>query len=891
MKIILKKTIYYLIFNFICIFYKVDNIRENNKTNLFLFPKTNFINKKRKVRSTIHNSNRGNTSDHGDRGDYGNHINRSDSDFGACLSTSECSAESEEEIRKRIEEEKARREKVKQENNLCINANFRYVSNNIPINVEKKYTYETFKYSHELLAYIFYIVNLFKHEQFKNCIYKKFSKKVFSQRERNESSSNELSLFCKNNTLLERNQMLVKNFINKFGDKFKFFNTHEKIQREDWANMFKIEQDDKNDFFKNIKIKSEITKEYYFVIYYCNWKYECMALYNAFHNIFHNFYNDVNFFNIENKVYNKNDYEDEKEEEAERDKKKKKDEKILKENIEKIKEMYIKDMQNGRITDIDTLLSREENAELPGEADTIQEKEPPSDKKEEDENVADKQTEGNTADGDKKKTFLELMEEEKKKLDEEFFLYGYSKYEDEEQIKKEEEMIRETKKIIKEEKLSKGKLNNERDFKNILNDFPFHIKNYKDFYHYDDSNAEKGILTSDLRVPASSPEEKKLTSESVILPNDCTISQAAEEIKKKSPKEVNINVIFVRLSNSTVIGKTKNIKEKIKKKWIYSHEKEIKFYELILSVMLNENIYYKDIPHMDIFSLSYDKRKLYNYFNQVNTNLKHSFIHRNNVYDIFNNVINDQMDIYNFDVYDQSRAAYNESTMESDSAESLPMHSNPLGDETNGRNMQNGENLQNEDVVFEELSLDHEVDDMENYQVIYDGNENGANRTDEQFASSAEDLGERKKDVNSLRKIPTKKGKKNNVQNNIIKKKHNKKEKSKYEVLFKQKYTNIASNNIINNVSIEKITSISNAHTHANYTVDTFSDFPLNQIFQNTLTHQNFKVDENYVYYLNYKIPKEIFPFILQLSLAFKYEHTTILMNAPKKIAFEFRNV
>ncbi|EUD64800.1 hypothetical protein C922_04836 [Plasmodium inui San Antonio 1] len=852
--------------SFFCTCFKVDKIYETNKTNLFLHLQKNVAHKKYKPRSStlLHSDKSRNTS--------------------SPPLSYEQNVENEVKMRKKIEEERERREQIKKENILFINKNFKYVSNNIPINVEKKYTYETFKYSDEILSYVFFVINLFKHEQYKNKVYKEHLQKESSQGRSNwDTHTNELFPPYSNvtNKLSERNQTLVSYFIQKFGDKFKFFNTPERIQREDWANMFKLEQEDKNNFFKNIKIKNEKTNEYYFVIYYCNWQYECMALYNALHRIFHNSYNNVHFYNIDNSVHGKDMQGEGVAENLDPVIEKSMDEGeiITKEDIEKIKEMYIKDMQSGEITDIDSLLSKEENEKNDAETDSTQENsdknQPPSGDKassltKEGSKEAQTQPEEN-----KKKSFQEIMAEEKKKLDEEFFLYGYSKYENIEQIKKEEEMIKETKQIIKEEKSNQDKLNNERDFKNILNDFAFHITNYKNMYQYDaDGEEEKKDLSENPSTNLS--EDERSAPPQTLFRTNSADNQPVEE--RNAQREVNINVIFVRLSNSTVIAKTKNIKEKIKKKWIYSHEKEIKFYELILSVMLNENIYYKDIPHMDIFSITYNKKKLYDFFNQVNSNLKHSFIHKNNVYDIYNNVINENMDVYNFDIYDGDTNSPKGTTSEDG------VHgeaSNPSGDFV--------DSTPNDHVVFEELSLDEEEkEDFGNYQVIYDGRMHDRNDIDEQPQSKTTNAAD-SKETDTPDSSPLKK--KGQMQYKVIKKKHNKKEKSKYETLFKRKYSNIFSNTIKSKLSIEKISSISNVQTHANCTIDTFKNYSLREIFQNVSPNENFKIDENYVYYSNYKIPKEIFPFILQMSLAFKYEHTTLLMNAPKKVQFEFRNV
>ncbi|CAG9477440.1 unnamed protein product [Plasmodium vivax] len=859
-----------LALSFVCTCFKVDKIYETNKTNLFLHLQKNGAHKKYKPRSsTLLNS------------------SKSSSTPSPPLSY-EQNVENEAQIRKKIEEERERREQIKKENISFINKNFKYVSNNIPINVEKKYTYETFKYSDEILAYIFFVINLFKHEQYKNKLYKEHLQNEASQGRANwDAHRSELFPPYSNvtNKLSERNQTLVSHFMQKFGDKFKFFNTPERIQREDWANMFKLEQEDKNNFFKNIKMKNEKTKEYYFVIYYCNWQYECMALYNALHRIFHNSYNNVNFYNIANGVDGKGLQTGDDSDNMHQDSEKSTEEGeiITKEDVEKIKEMYIKDMQSGEITDVDSLLSKEENEKNDAEAASTQENsdkdKPPSGEK-----TNNQTKEGSTQaqtppDEKKKKTFQEIMAEEKKKLDEEFFLYGYSKYENIEQIKKEEEMIKETKQIIQEEKSNQDKLNNERDFKNILNDFAFHIKNYENMYQLDAEGGEKKDLSEN---PSKKMSTNLSDAERSAPPHtgprtSAAANQPDEETNAK--REVNINVIFVRLSNSTVIAKTKNIKEKIKKKWIYSHEKEIKFYELILSVMLNENIYYKDIPHMDIFSLTYDKKKLFDFFNQVNSNLKHSFIHKNNVYDIYNNVINENMDVYNFDIHDGDKISQEGTTSENGVPGEAPNPSGDIADSTT-----------NDDVLFEELSLDDDEEEEHsgNYEVIYDGRVHDTHQIDEQPQSNTKNADD-SKERDTPHPPPLKK--KDQMQYTVIKKKHNKKERSKYETLFKKKYNNIFSNTIKSKLSIEKISSISNVQTYANCTIDTFKNYPLREIFQNISPNENFKIDKNYVYYFNYKIPKEIFPFILQMSLAFKYEHTTLLMNAPKKVQFEFRNV
>ncbi|KJP87990.1 hypothetical protein AK88_02424 [Plasmodium fragile] len=853
-----------LALSFVCTCFKIDKIY---KPNLFLHFQKNVSHKKFKPRlQTLLNgdNSRGTSS--------------------PPLSY-EQNVENEVEIRKKIEEKREKREQIKKENILFINKNFRYVSNNIPINVEKKYTYETFKYSDEILSYVFFVINLFKHEQYKNKVYKEYLQNQASQGKSNRNThTKELFPSHSNGTnkLSERNQTLVSHFIQKFGDKFKFFNTPERIQREDWANMIKLEQEDKNNFFKNIKVKNEKTKEYYFVIYSCNWQYECMALYNALHRIFHNSYNNIYFYNIANGVDGKDIQAQGDADNVDQGSEKSIDggHVITKEDIEMIKDMYIKDMQSGEITDMDKLLSKDENDKNHAETDSTQENsntnQPPSGDKGSSQ-TKDGSTEAQTKpDENKKKSFQEIMAEEKKKLDEEFFLYGYSKYENIEQIKKEEEMIKETKRIIQEEKSNQEKLNNERDFKNILNDFTFHIKNYKNMYQYDTGgDGQKKDLSKNTSTNLSD-EESSEPPQTLFQANSAN-NQPVEEMNAK--QEVNINVIFVRLSNSTVIAKTKNIKEKIKKKWIYSHEKEIKFYELILSVMLNENIYYKDIPHMDIFSVTYDKKKLFDFFNQVNTNLKHSFIHKNNVYDIYNNIINENMDAYNFDIHDGDRISQTGTTSDDDVQGE---ESNPSGDIT--------DSTPNDDVIFEELSLDDEEgEDSGNYEVIYDGRMNDTNNIDEQPQSTTTNEADSEEAHTASPSSPLKK--KDQMQYNVINKKHNKKERSKYETLFKKKYNNIFSNTIKNNISIEKISSISNVQTHANCTIDTFKNYPLREIFQNVSSNENFKIDENYVYYFNYKIPKEIFPFILQMSLAFKYEHTTLLMNAPKKVQFEFRNV
>ncbi|ETW55487.1 hypothetical protein PFUGPA_02646 [Plasmodium falciparum Palo Alto/Uganda] len=327
---------------------------------------------------------------------------------------------------------------------------------------------------------------------------------------------------------------------------------------------------------------------------------------------------------------------------------------------------------------------------------------------------------------------------------------------------------------------------------------------------------------------------------------------------------------IIKPNNSTVIAKTKNIKKKIKKKWIYSHEKEIKFYELILSLMLNENIYYKNIPHMDIFSLSYNKQNLFEFFNSIQTNLKHSFIHKNNVYDIYNHIHNGALDIYNFNIYDKStygnRLHNDDMNVQNDD---INLQNDNMNIHNDDMNLQNDNmNIHNDDVVMEELDINDEIHDMENYGVIYD------NLVDDTIQN----------DINNNEEYMYNNNMDNTIDTTPINtKNHNKKKKSKYETLFKQKYINVLVNNIRNKISIEKISSISNVDNYSNYTVDTFKHISLNNIFKKNSTHEHFKIDTNYVYYLNHKIPKDIFPFILQLSLAFKYEHTHILINAPKK--------
>ncbi|VWU49303.1 conserved protein, unknown function [Hepatocystis sp. ex Piliocolobus tephrosceles] len=926
MKIILKTTVYYLILNFICICFKIHKILETNKTNLFFFDQKNRANKYHNTRSVIYNSNiNNNKTIINNNNNYNNSC--SDNCSSTYTTTYTQNEEHEAELRKKIEQETEQKAKIKKENNLFINANFKYVSNNIPINVEKKYTYDSFKYSDDILAYIFHILNLFKHEQFKNKIYKQFIHNEVSNNGTNSIPfQNNDFLFNKNNTLVERNKEIIKNFIHKFGEKFTYFNTYEKVQREDWANMIKIEQEDKSNFFKNLKIKNEKTKEYYFVIYYCNWKYECMALYNAVHNIFHNSYNNVNFYNISNNIDVQNAQQSD-DQNLLKKKKTEQDELISTSDIEKIKDMYIKDMQNNDITDIDSLLNQEANilsGDQPNQTVPLEQNENQKidqyDQIEQNKNNITNQSNGKELSGkelsgqelssdaenkeNKKKSFQEIIEEEKKKLDEEFFLYGYSKYEDAEEIKKEEDMIKETKKIINEEKLNKNNLNNEKDFKNILNDFPLIIKHYKDFYKCDnigyDENKTNLLKNSDVDVTINDQGKNQINDQVVRSDNNNSIFQTMQEIKEKNEKkEVNINVIFVKLSNSTVIGKTKNIKKKIKKKWIYSHEKEIKYYELILSVMLNENIYYKDIPHMDIFSVIYDKKKIYNFFNQINTNLKHSFIHKNNVYDIFNNYINDEMDPYNFDIYDKTDKTDNTNkdtglTIYPNKIDTVATDNQIYERSSKTKKQNNNNKLENEDVILEELSLDQEIEDIENYQTLHDGTVENSD-INNNVSDGNTIYGNINNDHINTTNIPYNnklkiKKKKKNIKTKVAKKKHNKKPKSNYEVLFNQKYTNILLNNMKKNILINKITSISNVHDYANYTIDNFKDFPLSNILKKKLNHDHFKIDQNYIYYLHYKIPIDIFPFIFQLSLAYKYEHTTLLINAPKKIEFKFRN-
>ncbi|SOV81616.1 conserved Plasmodium protein, unknown function [Plasmodium sp. gorilla clade G3] len=896
MKIILKITLLFSVLNNLSICFRIYD--GNNKGNLFLYSNK---------RNNILNRNKYNTNKKSKSILYNKEIENSNIS----------SEEKEALIREQIKKEKEEYEKIKQENKDFINNNFEYISNNIPINVEKRYAYEKFKYSHELLTYIFFVINLFKHEQFKNKLYKEYLQKEALKENQNVISSHrndkehDISVVLNNteNNMThiqkQRNHNLISNFIHRFGDKFKFFNTPDKIQREDLANMFKMEQEDKEKFFKNIKIKNEKTNEYYFVIYYCNWKYECMALYNAFHNILNNNYNNINFYEILHK-------QDEEKQESEIDddeqdigsnkkgKKKKGDENDKQEedsdendltikDIEQIKQMYIKDLQSNKVMDMESLLNEEYNTNV---EDNSEQK----DKEKGETSGINKEgttPTDNTSEEKKTKSFQEIMEEEKKKLDEEFFLYGYSKYEDEEQIKKEEQLIKESKRIIKEEKLNKTRLNSKKDFDNILNDFYISMDNYKHYYNYSNSDDNTDIINEDTNKDTEIQDERKrkLTknNHNDINVADINISNSKQDINNKNvdhdynnnnnkKTKVNINVIFVRISNSTVIGKTKNIKKKIKKKWIYSHEKEIKFYELILSLMLNENIYYKNIPHMDIFSLSYNKQNLFEFFNSIQTNLKHSFIHKNNVYDIYNHIHNGALDIYNFNIYDKS--AYqnglqnNHMNIQNDD---INIQNDDMNTQNVDMNTQNVDmNTQNDDVVLEELDINDEIHDMENYGVIYDKlvddtNENDINNNQEIIYNNNMD------DTIDTTPINTKN--------------HNKKKKSKYETLFKQKYINVLVNNIRNKISIEKISSISNVDNYSNYTVDTFKNISLNNIFKKNYTHEHFKIDKNYVYYLNHKIPKDIFPFILQLSLAFKYEHTHILINAPKKVEFIYRNV
>ncbi|SOS80801.1 conserved Plasmodium protein, unknown function [Plasmodium sp. gorilla clade G1] len=894
MKIILKITLLFSVINNLSICFRIYG--GNNKGNLFLHSNK---------RNNILNRNKYNTNKKCKSILYNKDIENRDIS----------SEEKEALIREQIKKEKEEYEKIKQENKDFINNNFEYISNNIPINVEKRYAYEKFKYSHELLTYIFFVINLFKHEQFKNKLYKEYLQKEASKENKNVISSHkndkEHDMLVLNNTendmahiQKQRNHNLISNFIHRFGDKFKFFNTPEKIQREDLANMFKMEQEDKEKFFKKIKIKNEKTNEYYFVIYYCNWKYECMALYNAFHNILNNNYNNINFYEIlhkQDEEKQKSELDDDEQEIGSNKKGKKKigdendqqeedtdENDLTKKDIEQIKQMYIKDLQSNKVMDMESLLNEEYNINEENNSErNDKEKGETKGSNKEGTTPTDNTTEETET---KTKTFQEIMEEEKKKLDEEFFLHGYSKYEDEEQIKKEEQLIKESKRIIKEEKLNKTRLNSKKDFDNILNDFYISMNNYKRYYNYSNNDDNNDIINEDTNEDTNKDTNKdteiedqrkrKLTknNDNHIHAADINIPNSNQDINNKNVDQdennktkVNINVIFVRISNSTVIGKTKNIKKKIKKKWIYSHEKEIKFYELILSLMLNENIYYKNIPHMDIFSLSYNKQNLFEFFNSIQTNLKHSFIHKNNVYDIYNHIHNGALDIYNFNIYDKSTYGNR-------------LHNNDMNVQNDDMNLQNDNmnihnddmNIHNDDVVMEELDINDEIHDMENYGVIYDNlvddtNENDINNNEEYMNNNNMD--------NTIDTTP------------INTKNHNKKKKSKYETLFKQKYINVLVNNIRNKISIEKISSISNVDNYSNYTVDTFKHISLNNIFKKNSTHEHFKIDTNYVYYLNHKIPKDIFPFILQLSLAFKYEHTHILINAPKKVEFIYRNV
>ncbi|CAC9699298.1 conserved Plasmodium protein, unknown function [Plasmodium sp. DRC-Itaito] len=907
MKIILKITLLFSVLNNLSICFRIYD--GNNKGNLFLY--TN-------KRNNILNRNKYNA----------NKECKSSILYNKDIQNSDISSEEKEAlIREQIKKEKEEYEKIKQENKDFINNNFEYISNNIPINVEKRYAYEKFKYSHELLTYIFFVINLFKHEQFKNKLYKEYLQKEAFKENKNvislHKNDKEHHISILNNTKNnmthiqnQRNHNLISNFIHRFGDKFKFFNTPDKIQREDLANMFKMEQQDKEKFFKKIKIKNEKTNEYYFVIYYCNWKYECMALYNAFHNILNNNYNNINFYEIlhkEDEEKQESELDDDEQEIGSNKKGKRKNEDEIDQqeedtdendltikDIEQIKQMYIKDLQSNKVMDMESLLKEEYN--------TNEENNSEQNDKEKGETSGTNKEGTTPIDGTteekKTKSFQEIMEEEKKKLDEEFFLYGYSKYEDQEQIKKEEQLIKESKRIIKEEKLNKTRLNSKKDFDNILNDFYISMDNYKRYYNYSKNDDNNDIINQDTNKHADIQDQRKrkLTknNHNHIDVADINISNSNQDRNNKNidhddnlnnnnnnnKTKVNINVIFVRISNSTVIGKTKNIKKKIKKKWIYSHEKEIKFYELILSLMLNENIYYKNIPHMDIFSLSYNKQNLFEFFNSIQSNLKHSFIHKNNVYDIYNHIQNGALDIYNFNIYDKSTYHHNglqnnEMNIHNDD---INIHNDDINIHNDDINIHNDDinthsddmNIHNDDVVMEELDINDEINDMENYGVIYDKlvddtNEYDINNNQEYMYNNNMD--------NTVDTTP------------INTKNHNKKKKSKYETLFKQKYINVLVNNIRNKISIEKISSISNVDNYSNYTVDTFKHISLNNIFKKNYTHEHFKIDKNYVYYLNHKIPKDIFPFILQLSLAFKYEHTHILINAPKKIEFIYRNV
>ncbi|SOV18362.1 conserved Plasmodium protein, unknown function [Plasmodium gaboni] len=897
MKIILKITLLFSLLNNLSMCFRIYD--GNNKGNLFLYSNK---------RNNILNRNKYNTNKKCKSILYNKDIDNSNIS----------SEEKEALIREQIKKEKEQYEKIKQENKDFINNNFEYISNNIPINVEKRYAYEKFKYSHELLTYIFFVINLFKHEQFKNKLYKEYLEKEALKENKNIISSHqndkEHDISVLNNTeknmthiQKERNHKLISNFIHRFGDKFKFFNTPDKIQREDLANMFKMEQEDKEKFFKKIKIKNEKTNEYYFVIYYCNWKYECMALYNAFHNILNNNYNNINFYEIlhkQDEEKQESELDDDEQETGSNKKGKKKkgdkydqqegdsDENDLSiKDIEQIKQMYIKDLQSNKVMDMESILNEEYNTNAEDNSEG-------NDKGKNETSGTDKEgttPTDNTSEEKKTKTFQEIMEEEKKKLDEEFFLHGYSKYEDEEQIKKEEQLIKESKRIIKEEKLNKTRLNSKNDFNNILNDFYIYMDNYKRYYNYSNNDDNSDIINQNTNKDTEIDDQtkkkdqtkskKKKNIHNDINVGDINISNSNHDINNQNVDDVNnnktkvnINVIFVRISNSTVIGKTKNIKKKIKKKWIYSHEKEIKFYELILSLMLNENIYYKNIPHMDIFSLTYNKQNLFEFFNSIQTNLKHSFIHKNNVYDIYNHIHGGALDIYNFNIYDKS--TYQNGVQNDDvniQNDDMNIQNDDMNIKNDDMNIQNDDvNIQNDDVVLEELDINDEIHDMENYGVIYDKLEEDTNEND--LNNNQENMYNNNMD--------------DTVDTNPINiKKHNKKKKSKYETLFKQKYINILVNNIRNKISIEKISSISNVDNYSNYTVDTFKHISLNNIFKKNSTHEHFKIDKNYVYYLNHKIPKDIFPFILQLSLAFKYEHTHILINAPKKVEFIYRNV
>ncbi|AFZ80144.1 signal peptide-containing protein [Theileria equi strain WA] len=100
----------------------------------------------------------------------------------------------------------------------------------------------------------------------------------------------------------------------------------------------------------------------------------------------------------------------------------------------------------------------------------------------------------------------------------------------------------------------------------------------------------KRVLTADDRMKYKLRECDASTGDPATRPGS----------KKAKPKPININFIMVRLANSLMLANSRRGLMK-QKKMVLAHEKEVRFNEIILDILIKQEAYYKSMPLVQLF--------------------------------------------------------------------------------------------------------------------------------------------------------------------------------------------------------------------------------------------------------------------------------------------------